>query len=81
MLTSITFQQQSQTSEVVLFITNHFYCDIKPKHLHMKQNIYQTMANDILYSESLPTTTRGCIQKFPDWQPGARIENGTALCH
>jgi hypothetical protein len=24
---------------------------------------------------------RGCIQKFPDWPPGARIANGTALCY
>jgi hypothetical protein len=24
---------------------------------------------------------RGCIQKFPDWPPGARTGNGTALCH
>jgi hypothetical protein len=24
---------------------------------------------------------RGCIQKFPDWQPGARTANDTALCH
>jgi hypothetical protein len=24
---------------------------------------------------------RGCIQKFPDWTPGARTANGTALCH
>jgi hypothetical protein len=24
---------------------------------------------------------RGCIQKFPDWPPGARIANGKALCH
>jgi hypothetical protein len=24
---------------------------------------------------------RGCIQKFPDWLPGARTTNGTALCH
>jgi hypothetical protein len=23
----------------------------------------------------------GCIQKFPDWSPGARTANGTALCH
>jgi hypothetical protein len=23
---------------------------------------------------------RGCIQKFPDWPPGARTANGTALC-
>jgi hypothetical protein len=24
---------------------------------------------------------RGCIQKFPDWPPGARTANGAALCH
>jgi hypothetical protein len=24
---------------------------------------------------------RGCFQKFPDWPPGARTANGTALCH
>jgi hypothetical protein len=24
---------------------------------------------------------RECIQKFPDWPPGARTANGTALCH
>jgi len=24
---------------------------------------------------------RGCIQKSPDWPPGVRTANGTALCH
>jgi hypothetical protein len=24
---------------------------------------------------------RGCIQKFPEWPPGVRTVNGTALCH
>jgi hypothetical protein len=24
---------------------------------------------------------RGCIQKFPDWPPGARTANGTAVYH
>jgi hypothetical protein len=28
-----------------------------------------------------PWNVRECIQKFPDWQPGARAANGTALCH
>jgi hypothetical protein len=23
----------------------------------------------------------GCIEKFPDWPPGAKTANGTALCH
>jgi hypothetical protein len=27
------------------------------------------------------STLQGCIQKFPDWPPGARTANGTALCH
>jgi hypothetical protein len=27
------------------------------------------------------TLIRGCIQKFPNWPPGARTANGTALCH
>jgi hypothetical protein len=27
------------------------------------------------------TVVRGCIQKFPDWPPGAKTANGTALCH
>jgi hypothetical protein len=26
-------------------------------------------------------TVRGCIQKFPDWLPGARAANGKAVCH
>jgi hypothetical protein len=24
---------------------------------------------------------RDCIQKFPNWPPGARTANGTAICH
>jgi len=24
---------------------------------------------------------RGCIRKFPDWQPEASTANGTAFCH
>jgi hypothetical protein len=27
------------------------------------------------------TAIQGCIQKFPDWPPGSRTANGTALCH
>jgi hypothetical protein len=27
------------------------------------------------------TTIQEFIQKFQDWQPGARTANGTALCH
>jgi hypothetical protein len=31
--------------------------------------------------EILRTRVRGRIQKFPDWPPGTRTANGTALCH
>jgi len=31
--------------------------------------------------DDLEAHLRGCIQKFPDWQPGARTPNGTTLCH
>jgi hypothetical protein len=31
--------------------------------------------------ESSKNMIRGCIKKFPDWPPGARTANGTALCH
>jgi len=27
------------------------------------------------------TNVRGCIQKFPDWPPGARTAKVIALCH
>jgi len=34
------------------------------------------------YSQSLDTyDTRMCIEKFPDWSPGAKTANGTALCY
>jgi hypothetical protein len=29
----------------------------------------------------LVVVLRRCIQKFPEWPPGARTANGTALCH
>jgi hypothetical protein len=32
------------------------------------------------FSDSL-NDLRRCIQKFPDWQPGARTANGTVLCY
>jgi hypothetical protein len=31
--------------------------------------------------KSNTTMVQGCIQKFPDWPPGVRTANGTALCH
>jgi len=31
--------------------------------------------------EETSSKIRRCIQKFPDWPPGARTANGTVLCH
>jgi len=41
---------------------------------------------EAFHNNSSPSVTivgdvRGCIQKFPDWPPGARTANGKALCH
>jgi hypothetical protein len=33
------------------------------------------------HAVQLELKIRGCIQKFPGWPPGAKIANGTALCH
>jgi hypothetical protein len=33
------------------------------------------------YINAVDLEIRGFIQKFLDWPPGARTENGTALCH
>jgi hypothetical protein len=34
-----------------------------------------------LWANRIILAVRGCIQKFPDWPPGARTANGTVLCH
>jgi len=41
-----------------------------------KINVLQTSV-----LKSWVTDIGGCIQKFPDWPPGARTANGPALCH
>jgi hypothetical protein len=33
----------------------------------------------IIYFMKQLSTVRGCIQKFPDWPPGAKTANGTTL--
>jgi hypothetical protein len=40
-------------------------------------NIYDIMNGLKIFRSGI----RGCIQKFPDWPPGARTANGIALCH
>jgi hypothetical protein len=40
---------------------------------------WRTLIREVIYLLTLGIG--GCIQKFPDWPPGARTTNGTALCH
>jgi hypothetical protein len=40
-----------------------------------------TKSPDITKKIHIFVNTGRCIQKFPDWPPGARTANGTALCH
>jgi hypothetical protein len=56
---------------------------------HMWQLVWKS-CNNIYYTWEMNLNTasthsrlpiRGCIQKFPDWLPGARTENCTTLCH
>jgi hypothetical protein len=45
---------------------------------------YSSVHNTVHYAATMFHCTgdiRGYIQKFPDWPPGARTVNGTALCH
>jgi len=53
-----------------------------------EKNLLIQMSDGLRHSSSTIQTDfatsryiQGCIQKFPDWQPGARTANGTALCH
>jgi len=62
------------TSPVMLKIFLEELCS-EPRekivHLLVITEIKETTLEDV----------RGCIQIFPDWPPGARTANGTALCH
>jgi len=45
-----------------------------------KHDVSYVVALHVLY-QLLDIHIRGCIQNCPDWPPGARAANGTALCH
>jgi hypothetical protein len=44
-------------------------------------NLQSMLSVLLYYLQKVNGHVRGCIQKFPDWPPGARTANGTALCH
>jgi len=39
--------------------------------------IWPQFSCNVSYSHVITSCIRGCIQKFPDWRPGARTANGT----
>jgi hypothetical protein len=43
---------------------------------NVKHNARRNIKKELSFDE-----IRGCIQKFPDWPPGARNANGIALFH
>jgi hypothetical protein len=45
------------------------------------QEVGKGVVSRIWSGRSTAAHIRGCIQKFPNWPPGARTANGTALCH
>jgi hypothetical protein len=50
-----------------------------------KERLSDTHSSLLGFQKRSPTfailTIRVCVQKFPDWPPGARTANDTALCH
>jgi hypothetical protein len=42
---------------------------------------FKVWSSSVCSPLQLPAFLGGCIQKFPDWPPGARTANGTAFCH
>jgi hypothetical protein len=50
----------------------------KPRYLFLDRENYELRIHKIEFEV---LHIRGCIQKFPDWPPGASTANGTALCH
>jgi hypothetical protein len=60
-----------------LFVSPCIDCQQKIQHtvlIHLSPQIN-------IYKPYVTCHVGGCIQKFPDWSPGVRTANGTALCH
>jgi hypothetical protein len=47
--------------------------------VEVKEQCVSGWDNNLCLQDSVKI--QGCVQKFPDWQPGARTANGTTLCH
>jgi hypothetical protein len=52
-----------------------------PSRTHLKRKQQQKKLHETESRRLHRVLILWCIQKFPDWPPGARTANGTALCH
>jgi len=50
-------------------------------HINVSMCVWICMYVGLCVCVKIKMCIRGCIQKFLDWPPGARIANGTDLCH
>jgi hypothetical protein len=49
--------------------------------LYLCNKFHMLCFNGSLVIAIILRTIQGCIQKVPDWPPGARIANGTCFCY
>jgi hypothetical protein len=52
-------------------------CDAVFRVISYRNTIWGHNPGDLYFN----TNVQGRIRKIPDWPPGARTANGTALCH
>jgi len=56
-------------------------CRCQTALVHLAPCINRTLKDTKMSKFKNESFIRWCIQKFPDWPPGARTANGTAFCH
>jgi hypothetical protein len=70
-----------------LYLLLEIYANVYKHHAKDFPTVFTvTVLNDslqvvVFWVVTLSSYLRGCIQKFPDWLPGARTAKATTLCH
>jgi hypothetical protein len=74
-----SMEQSSRESNNYSIETSIIFSPVLKTNMKL-HNILTGRENGVTNVKNL-SEIRRCIQKFPDWSPGARTANGTALCH
>jgi hypothetical protein len=77
-LTHDKYHDNHDKYEYNVRMTNH------DNHDKYEYNVRMTKQTAVVHSnkdKNAAKDIQGCIQKLPDWPPGARTASGTALCH